>query len=707
MRLRTLSFILLTLIALMPCLVLSVVIYQKVYNLTENAVEEKLDRVAKQVNVDVTHQFELLSTGLDLLSKQKLMRLGMDNLLFSKRLYIELNNFGKNNPLIESLYLVSDDGTVVESYAGDILALEDSELVNFEQQNHSMLGADKTVVTQLLASPWVTYFDNPELLAKPNEKGGIALIIPIYSSEKMDVIDIYGYLVATIPISNLISIAKTVKNHQELVNLSLLGQLIDGDQIDLEDDNVIKTRRITITSQGFKNTFLIDLNVAQSSKEIISDIHQELTPVLTTGAVILIALLLIAIAIAHFFSRAFNQLNHLIESFKLGGDIYFKPFFILEFRDLNKLLQVLHKTINQQVQNLSDKNDELAKVDKLREHYLLEVQSLNSGLEQQVELRTEELAITLGKVEHSHFVFQQLIKFRRDLEACNSNITIASTMLSHLKTCIPEISVALFLPKQEKHRTVFQHINMEFLDPYLINERYLSKGNIDVSSIKIGGQEEPIYLSNFNVSSEKTGWLAIKDNNNSPEKKSWVTLFIAEINSYLMMRSLNESLDRAASSDSLTGLKNRQAFDLFHAKLQNSAKPRAGLFVIDVNGLKAINDNQGHDQGDRLIINAANTLTRCAENITENVYRIGGDEFAILLSGNELNQVDTLMANLMQQQLYARCDSSIVSFSFGYDSTEQCGFDMLYKAADRNMYKDKAMFYGRRKEDRVPQSINI
>ncbi|GLS92071.1 GGDEF domain-containing protein [Psychromonas marina] len=701
MRLRTLSFILLTLVALVPCIVLSVVIYQKVYNLTENAVEEKLDRVAKQVNVDVIHQFELLATGLDLLSKTKLMRLGMDNLLFSRRLYIEINDFGKNNPLIESLYLVSEDGAVVESYAGDILALEDSDLVKFDQHNSSMMYSDKMAAAQFAASPWVVYFDDSELLAKENENGGIALIIPIYSSEKMDVIDIYGYLIATIPISNLIAMAESVKNHQELVNISVQGKFIDGEKILLDDDNVIKSRRIAVTGQGFKNTVLIDLNVAQSSKEIINDIHKELTPVLTTGAFILVVLLLIAITVAHFFSRAFNQLNHLIESFKLGGDINFKPFFILEFRDLNKLLQVLHRTINQHVQILSDKNNELAKVDKLREHYLLEVQSLNSGLEQQVELRTEELAITLGKVEHSHFVFQQLIKFRRDLESCNSNITIAATMLSSLKICIPDISIALFLPKQEKHRSVFQHVNMEFLDPFLINEKYLDDVNIDITGKKIVVKEEELYLSNFNVSSEQTGWLVIKDKVNSPETQSLITLFIAEINSYLMMRSLNESLDRAASTDSLTGVKNRKAFDLYYAELQTSRHPRAGLFVIDVNGLKLINDNQGHDQGDLLIINAANTLTRCAKNITENVYRIGGDEFAILLNGIELNQVDTLMANLMQQQLFARCDSSVVSFSFGYECTDNCRFDVLYKTADSNMYKDKAVFYGRRKGDRI------
>jgi len=502
------------------------------------------------------------------------------------------------------------------------------------------------------------------------------------------------------PISKIITLAESVKKPQELVNISLQGKLIEGDSIDEESDDVIKNSRIAITSNGFKNILWLDLKVAQSSEEIRDNIHTVLSPVLTAGTIMFVILLLIAVSSAHFFSRAFNQLNSLIQSFKLGGSIYSKPFFILEFRELNNLLRRLQKTINQQIQKLSDKNRELAEVDKLREKYLLEVQSLNSGLEQQVELRTQELALTLDKVEHGHFVFQQLIKFRRELEACNSNIAVVATMLNSIKTCQPNISIALFLPEQVNHRTVFQNINIECLDPYLINEQLLASENRDVSDKKITLQNELLYLTSFNVSSDKHGWLIIKDKMDSPEKNSWLTLFIAEINSYLMMRSLNENLDLAASTDSLTGLKNRKAFDQYLAILQSQTDSKAGLYVIDVNGLKGVNDNQGHEQGDLLIINAAKTLSRCAENISEHVFRIGGDEFAIILAGNELKQVDKLTANLIQQQLFARSDSSAVSFSFGYDSTENCEFSMLYKAADGNMYKDKENFYRRRKGDK-------
>lgn len=699
MRLRTLSFILLTMVALIPCLVLSAVIYQKVYRLTERTVEEKLERVAKQINADVVHQVAILSNGLELLSKQNLMRLGMDNLFYSKQVYVALNNFGKNNHLIESLYLVSSDGDVVESYAGDILEFEESEIIKLDQYKQSIMYSDKMVTGKYLASPWVEYFNNAGLLETNNHSGGIAFNIPISSSVKLDSIDIHGHLIAIVPVYKVVELANTLKNHEELVNISVEGKVIAGDIIEQGGDDVIKKSRIAITSPSFKNTLWLDLNIAQSSNEIISDIHAELAPILTTGAIMLVILLLIAVATADFISRAFNELNHLLQGFKLGGNINAKSFFITEFKDLNKLLSVLQNTINEQLQNLNDKNSELARIDKLREKYLQEVRLLNSGLEHQVVLRTEELALTLGKVEHGHFVFEQLIKFRRELETCNSNRSVVSTSLNSIQTCMPGLSVALFLPQQVKHRAVFQNVNIEGLDPYLVNEYLLTCPSQVVSNKKLLLNESRYYITTFKVSNNKQGWLVMKDKINSPEKESWLTLFIAEINSYLMMRSLNEHLDRAASTDSLTGLKNRKAFDHFLSKLESTLDVQAGLYVIDVNGLKSVNDNQGHELGDCLIINAAKILRDCAKNISTHVYRIGGDEFAIILDKNELPMAGVLTEKLIQHQISSRSDSDAVSFSFGYECTDNSGFEMLYKSADSNMYKDKAVFYGRRKGD--------
>lgn len=687
MRLRTLSFTLLITIALIPSLLLSVVIYQKVYQLVEMDLEQKLGRVAKQIDSDVLHQVELLATGLNLLSEQKLMRLGMDNLLYSGQVFSALNQFGKNNPLIESLYLVSADGFVVESYAGNILALEESELVNFKPNNSGMMYSSKLTLQQFITTPWFEYFKNPGLLEKENESNGIAFIVPVHSSIKLNTTELHGYLIAIVPVSKILDIANKVKMAKEKVNFSLIGNVIGGEPLSNADNLVIKTRPIAFSSAKFKNILWLDLNVAQSRAAMITSIHRVMSPVLTTGGIILLILILLAIVIAHFFSQTFNQLNNLIQRFTVGVTIPSRSFFILEFKDVCDLLRRLQKTINQQMRKLEAKNSELLKVNLLREKYLSEVRELNSNLEQQVELRTNELEKTLTKVEHSHFVFEQLIQFRRRLESCRSNRAVAKAIFESINICLPDVAIALFLPEQLKHRCISSYHNMAEPDFSEINQQISNNCMAE-------------HITCFNVETNLYGWLMIQNHEQQSQTNSWLTLFITEISSYLMMRSLNENLDMLASTDSLTGLKNRKAFDQLWDKLQIQPGSEVGLYIIDVNGLKVVNDQRGHEQGDLLIKDAGKLLNKCTQGITKQVFRIGGDEFAILLNGKDLQFADKLTTNLVQQQRAACNDNAKVNFSFGYVSSAECPLAMLYKEADSKMYIDKGNYYQRRKGDR-------
>jgi len=86
--------------------------------------------------------------------------------------------------------------------------------------------------------------------------------------------------------------------------------------------------------------------------------------------------------------------------------------------------------------------------------------------------------------------------------------------------------------------------------------------------------------------------------------------------------------DLQAHTDSLTGLANRRALCRRVAQAGGSAR-RLGAIVVDLDGLKRVNDTHGHDAGDELIRAAAQALTsavRCADLVA----RTGGDEFVIL-----------------------------------------------------------------------------
>lgn len=89
-----------------------------------------------------------------------------------------------------------------------------------------------------------------------------------------------------------------------------------------------------------------------------------------------------------------------------------------------------------------------------------------------------------------------------------------------------------------------------------------------------------------------------------------------------------------ASRDPLTGLLNRKAFDLRLARSVRNGRSGQALVVLDLDDFKPVNDTHGHSAGDRVLVQIARRLQRAADPSAA-VYRIGGDEFALLLQGVE------------------------------------------------------------------------
>ncbi|WP_337266899.1 EAL domain-containing protein [Oryzifoliimicrobium ureilyticus] len=97
---------------------------------------------------------------------------------------------------------------------------------------------------------------------------------------------------------------------------------------------------------------------------------------------------------------------------------------------------------------------------------------------------------------------------------------------------------------------------------------------------------------------------------------------------------------RLAYNDSMTGLPNRAAFDLH---VRQSARQNLGLMLLDVDNLKFVNDTFGHRAGDDLIIEVANRLKKMCDH----VFRVGGDEFAIICDAANEADLATLGAECL------------------------------------------------------------
>ncbi|MDN3521932.1 GGDEF domain-containing protein [Halomonas ramblicola] len=150
----------------------------------------------------------------------------------------------------------------------------------------------------------------------------------------------------------------------------------------------------------------------------------------------------------------------------------------------------------------------------------------------------------------------------------------------------------------------------------------------------------------------------------------------------------NRMLLDMASQDPLTGLFNRRALtDLsqpIHALAKRSQRPYS-VIVIDMDGLKAINDSQGHEAGDRAILDLAQRLKSCARS-SDLVARHGGDEFVMLLPDTDADGARHLM-----QRLLASVVDSGLQFSIGVASYPEHGDQMehLLAHADHAMYRSK------------------
>ncbi|NKI99263.1 GGDEF domain-containing protein [Novosphingobium sp. SG707] len=173
--------------------------------------------------------------------------------------------------------------------------------------------------------------------------------------------------------------------------------------------------------------------------------------------------------------------------------------------------------------------------------------------------------------------------------------------------------------------------------------------------------------------------------------------------SMLETRALRRSLEqarRSAEEDHLTGLPNRRAFEHRFASEFASARDAGDQLAVafcDIDNFKRINDEHGHEAGDRVLRNVASALTRISDDRCH-VARHGGEEFVVLLRGRSLHQawelLDDARAALAERRMVNRAtDMPIgkVTFSAGIaDVFSFADSRAALRAADRALYRAKA-----------------
>lgn len=152
----------------------------------------------------------------------------------------------------------------------------------------------------------------------------------------------------------------------------------------------------------------------------------------------------------------------------------------------------------------------------------------------------------------------------------------------------------------------------------------------------------------------------------------------------IRLRNNAKSLEYNALHDQLTNCKNRKALDWLYAGNYDSDKPLA-IVMCDLNGLKEVNDKQGHQTGDHFIQRTADILKSIFGD--EQVYRIGGDEFVAVQPGITVPDFSEKI-ELANIQL-----GTTASIGTAYKEQMDIDFDSLLKIADAEMYRQKNNYY--------------
>lgn len=252
-------------------------------------------------------------------------------------------------------------------------------------------------------------------------------------------------------------------------------------------------------------------------------------------------------------------------------------------------------------------------------------------------------------------------------------MTISIVLIVVLATVNILLRRIMFSPLEKMTNTI-KHFKYNSDEDRLINVRHLESLDIHVNNeiddlynaLVVTTKDSAYYLSNFNKAQ-------------------------------MEIREINEIV----SKDVLTGVKSKSAYDAYVAKLDadiNQNKYHFAVVMVDINNLKYVNDKYGHELGNAYIRGCIKHV--CDINKKSPVFRIGGDEFVVILEGTEYEDRQDLMDDM--EEFFADCynDSSKqeyerYSVSIGmaeFDKKHDTSYAEVFNKADKAMYENKMKF---------------
>ncbi|MBQ0000797.1 MAG: diguanylate cyclase [Clostridiales bacterium] len=302
------------------------------------------------------------------------------------------------------------------------------------------------------------------------------------------------------------------------------------------------------------------------------------------------------------------------------------------------------------------------------------------------------------------------------IQADDESIYVQDTDYVEIPSDTKRLSLALHIPSYiPENPTVFYYLEEFDTDKNVMKLRELSDAvytNLD------GG----VYQFHFGIINSETGEVAkekiltIEKSLKFMEKKSallligaaalaiFITLLALYLNSKekrirakvkaYFEKEEQEKLKTMAFHDYLTGLYNRNYITRWKALNADSQKYPISIIAVDCNDLKKINDKYGHDAGDRYLVMTANLLKEHFSDEDCSVLRTGGDEFLIFCQGQDREECQERMNDLMADAKNHSIHGHAVSVCYGiYAMENEFNFDDCMRLADLELLRSKRLYH--------------
>lgn len=166
----------------------------------------------------------------------------------------------------------------------------------------------------------------------------------------------------------------------------------------------------------------------------------------------------------------------------------------------------------------------------------------------------------------------------------------------------------------------------------------------------------------------------------------------------LSTREQADIMSEMANRDALTGIRNKRGYDHEIQRINKqvvAGRTAVGIVMVDMNGLKEINDNYGHEKGDKAICSLCDVL--CSIFKRSPVFRIGGDEFVVVAENQDYKNLEKNVDNFRACIDHSMNDTDLepwerTNAAIGYavyDPGKDLGIEDTLKRADEQMYENK------------------